>query len=211
MKALLLKDLYTIGQSMKQMAFILIFLAFAMIPSTGAAGYIFSITLICSMLTITSFAYDEQCRFPRTALTMPVTRRTVVTAKYAALLIFALGGALLGLMVGAVGEIFTGSRTGLIELLLMAELAFTLGTVVAGATLPLLYRFGAERGRMLMLLAMMIPAGLVAIAYFAVTKLGVTLSDRLVVTLIAASPLLSLAWNAVTHRISCRIFAKQDV
>ena len=70
MKSLVLKDLFNIAHNAKSMAIILLLFAAIFIPSSGAEGYLFISAILCSMMIVTTFAFDDACKWPRYALTM---------------------------------------------------------------------------------------------------------------------------------------------
>ena len=103
MKSLVLKDLFNIAHNAKSMAIILLLFAAIFIPSSGAEGYLFISAILCSMMIVTTFAFDDACKWPRYALTMPLSKRDLVRGKFAVLAIFCTVGTVLGLLLGAVG------------------------------------------------------------------------------------------------------------
>ena len=60
MKSLVLKDLYNIGHNAKSLVFMLIVLTVAIVPTSGVGGYLVMCTILCSMMTITTFTFDDQ-------------------------------------------------------------------------------------------------------------------------------------------------------
>ena len=67
MKSLVLKDLFNIGHNAKSMLFILVVFAVALIPFSGVEGYIFVCAILCSMMIVTTFSFDDSSKwqFPR--------------------------------------------------------------------------------------------------------------------------------------------------
>lgn len=75
MKSLILKDLYNIGHNEKSMLFILAVFAIALIPTSGVAGYIFACAILCSMMIVTTFSFDDNSKWARYAMIMPVSKK----------------------------------------------------------------------------------------------------------------------------------------
>ncbi len=109
------------------------------------------LVLCSSMLVLSSFAYDEQGQFDKYALTMPITRRTLVKAKYALYLILVLGGMLFGILaghgVGSIGRSSNVSQEGMTETGLAVGAVFL---IVYGILIPVIYKIGVEKARLLM-------------------------------------------------------------
>ena len=62
MKSLVLKDLFNIGHNAKSMLFILVVFAVALIPFSGVEGYIFVCAILCSMMIVTTFSFDDSSK-----------------------------------------------------------------------------------------------------------------------------------------------------
>ena len=107
MKSLLLKDLYNIGHNVKSMLVVLIFLAFAIVPTSGPIPYMVMCAVLCSMMIVTTFTFDDACGWTSYALVLPVGRSRLVLAKYAALAVFCTAGILFGLAASSLGAYMT--------------------------------------------------------------------------------------------------------
>lgn len=88
MKSLVLKDLFNIGHNAKSMLFILVVFAVALIPFSGVEGYIFVCAILCSMMIVTTFSFDDSSKWTRYAMIMPVSKKELVAGKFMVLAIF---------------------------------------------------------------------------------------------------------------------------
>ena len=107
MKALLLKDLYNIGHNARSMLVVLLFLAIAIVPTSGPVAYMVMCGVLCAMMIVTTFTFDEASGWTAYALILPVRRSRLVLAKYAALAVFCTVGVLFGLAAGSLGDYLT--------------------------------------------------------------------------------------------------------
>ena len=112
------------------------------------------LTVMVLLLPVNALAYDENCKWDAYALTMPVTRRDLALSKYLLALVgagaMALLSAVCALMMGATpDEVFST-----IGLLLAA------GLCMISIMLPLLFRFGVQKGRMVMIVVVLLPVAL---------------------------------------------------
>ena len=82
MKSLVLKDLFNIGHNAKSMLFILVVFAVALIPFSGVEGYIFVCAILCSMMIVTTFSFDDSSKWTRYAMIMPVSKKELVAGKF---------------------------------------------------------------------------------------------------------------------------------
>lgn len=215
MKSLVLKDLFNIGHNAKSMLFILVVFAVAFIPLSGVEAYIFVCAILCSMMIVTTFSFDDNSKWTRYAMVMPVSKKELVGGKFIVLVIFCAAGSLFGLVAGSIGGLIANKITldlvGIGELLFLALVSWVIALVSGSMSIPLVFKFGAERGRVLLLVSILIPVGICFGIYQLLAILGVDLTDQLVFILLCCSPLLALAWCYVMYHISYRIFAKQEL
>lgn len=215
MKSLILKDLFNIGHNAKSMLFILVVFAVALIPFSGVEGYIFVCAILCSMMIVTTFSFDDNSKWTRYAMIMPVSKKELVVGKFVVLAIFCAVGSLFGLVIGSIGGFamrkITFDFAGIGELLFLALAAWVISLIFGSMSIPLVFKFGAEKGRVLLLVSFLIPAGICFGIYQLLTILGVELTDQLVFILLCCSPILALAWCYVMYQISYRIFSRQEL
>ena len=178
-------------------------------------GYIFVCAILCSMMIVTTFSFDDSSKWTRYAMIMPVSKKELVAGKFMVLAIFCAIGSLFGLVVGSIGGLITNKITldlvGIGELLFLDLISWVIALIFGSMSIPLVFKFGAERGRVLLLVSFLIPAGICFGIYQLLTTLGIELTDQLVFILLCCSPLLALAWCYVMYQISYRIFAKQEL
>ena len=215
MKSLILKDLFNIGHNAKSMLFILVVFAVALIPFSGVEGYIFVCAILCSMMIVTTFSFDDNSKWTRYAMIMPVSKKELVVGKFVVLAIFCAVGSLFGLVIGSIGGFamrkITFDFAGIGELLFLALAAWVISLIFGSMSIPLVFKFGAEKGRVLLLVSFLIPAGICFGIYQLLAMLGVELTDQLVFILLCCSPILALAWCDVMYQISYRIFSRQEL
>lgn len=215
MKSLILKDLYNIGHNVKSMLFILVVFAVALIPTSGVAGYIFVCAILCSMMIVTTFSFDDNSKWARYAMIMPVSKKDLVAGKFIVLAIFCLVGSLFGLVVGSIAGLTIKSISfdlaGIGELLFLALTAWVVSIIYGSMSIPLVFKFGAEKGRVLLLISFLFPAALCFGIYQLFVILGIELTEHFMFALLCCSPIIALIWCYVMYQISYRIFTKQEL
>lgn len=151
MKALLRKDIYV---ARKQGAVLLgLALLFCLLPQMGMFANTYAV-LIAVMMPLSTITYDEQCKWDKYAAMLPYTPWQIVWSKYVltflCLLVGAAGILLAAGMRTAYGEgpLDTGELLGNLALLLAVLL-------MLDVALPAVYRFGSEKGRLVMILIML--------------------------------------------------------
>ena len=149
MKALLLKDTYVIWKQMK--IFLLIILVFSAIPSGFNSAFA---VIYAAMMPYTAMAYDERSKWDQMAAMMPYSTRDIVLGKYVfGWLCIAAAMVLSALFQGLLS--FLGASLSL-ALLAMSALS---GLCVLAITLPVMFRFGVEKGRLAMFLIIFLVCG----------------------------------------------------
>lgn len=195
MRALLMKDYYALCKQIR--IYLLFVLCFALVPDTNMAD--FSV-IYAGMLPFSALIYDELSKWDQLAVTMPYTRRELVLSKYV-LGYLACGIALVLCL--AISGITTalhlpiGNRFAPDETLLVAAL----GPIFVAVTLPLMYRLGAEKGRMMAILAMGVFGGCV-VGLLTVIPEELTQADTVPAAIIVAAWGLGAALNVVSIWLS---------
>ncbi len=194
------KDIATL---MKQMKFyLLMMVAFALIP--GQRMMIFALAY-SSILPFTAMAYDAQSKWDRLAAMLPYTDAQLVLSKYILGWAGVLGVTLISLLARIVAALVRDAQ---------AELAFGLQALVLGAalvltllavSLPLLYRFGVERGRMIFLLVSVAgPACVFFLADGVVDKLGQVAAGTITIAAVAIAVAANLASVSISSKLHRR-------
>ena len=195
MKALLLKDFYVLWKQMK--AFLLLILVFSALP--GSYNAIFAVTY-AALLPYSCVAYDERSKWDQLAAMMPYSTRDLVLSRYALGWIAGAGACLLSLILQG-GFAVILHRDMQIDTLIAS---FFVCIATLAITLPLIFRFGVERGRLIMFLIIFLVCGSAgALSGFAESVSGalpapVWLIVPVSLVLTAVSIPLSLRWYA--HR-----------
>lgn len=216
MKSLILKDLYNIGHNAKSMLFMLLVLAFIIIPFGGVEAYMVMSGILCSMMVITTFSFDDSSKWMKYAMVTPITKKDMVASKFIVLLIFSAIGAAAGLVIGSIGGVIVhkinlSNISGILTLLFVSLVSLVIAEIFGSMSIPLLFKFGAEKARMLSFVSFIIPAAICFGVYEVLTLFGVAFSDQSVFILLCCSPLIALAWNLVMYKISYAIFAKKEL
>lgn len=153
MKGLLLKDWYQVRTNMKTMYLSVAFVLVIWMFSTSNA-YVFPVSyaaIFLGILPVNLLTYDQSVGWVEYGRTLPVSKKTLVAEKYlVGLLCTAVSAALNGIFCGILFWMGKPLPAMPIGLLLGAGAASIL--LINGIMLPLYYRFGAEKARMLYML-----------------------------------------------------------
>ena len=150
MKALLMKDLYVLWRQMK--IFFLLIGVFAAGPSVFQNTFAI---LYAAMVPYTAFAQDESSKWNTLAVMMPYSTKEIVVSKYL------LGGIAIAAAAGItmvfqnVMKLLGGPAVGNMTL----TMAMLIAVIMVDITLPLVFRFGVEKGRMIVVFTLAMIGG----------------------------------------------------
>lgn len=170
MKGLMKYDLMQISSGLKGGFFAVYILFMAVLNVFSDTGNMFSyiIILIGAMLGISAFSYEETYHWNRYTAALPVSTRQIVLTRYLVVGIFILGGIAASLLLGAVSVIAGTMSLTVTEWMLEMVQCVLICMLYQEIMLPIMYRFGAERGRIvMMLLFILLFAALYALSTFA--------------------------------------------
>lgn len=142
MLGLLFKDLLSIAKQAKIYLFLIVI--FSIIPDASMTAFAI---VYSAMMPITALAYDDQSKWNALAVMMPYSRLELVLSKYLFGFGAMLASALLCTIVRSVLGIFNvGEPVTAADML--AKMAA--GAALICITLPFMFRFGVEKGRLLL-------------------------------------------------------------
>ena len=154
MKGLIYKDLSLIGRQGKFfIVYIVLMVAIFSGIGDGAASMSSFMAVVCFMLSINCFAYDEQNGFDKLVAASPLPPMQVVLSRYASSLLLGLLGCLLTAGVSSVVQLVKGNAA-------FNDMLFGLiGALVAALVLMaiLFPIFGVNKSRIIMLLVVFFP------------------------------------------------------
>ena len=167
-------------------------------------------SLLCIMLPVNVFSYDEQAKWDKYAAALPGGRRAVVQARYVFTLIVSVGAVVLGGAVGAAACLLdpTEGET-LWEMVLSTAAGGSVGILLNAVMLPLMFKFGVQKGRLYLALVLAILFG-AFLGGVAALASAVQEPSALILPL-AAIPVAGLLALVPSYLLSLRVFRKKDL
>ena len=153
------------------------------------------------LLPITSLSFDERSGWEKLALSMPVTRRQLVLSKY-------LLGALLSLIVAVVDALIfiaLPGRDPATSLLTCGAFLCT-GLIFLDIILPILFKVGTEKARLIMIMIVLLPVVLALLA----DRLGFSLPAGALASHGYLLPLGTVLLTLLSILISLAIYRKKE-
>ena len=215
MTGLVMKDILVMRKTLKSYAlFLCLYLLLSLLGVFDIYFVTAMINVIIMMLPIGTFSYDEVAKWDRYAMSLPLSRRRIVGARYLFALFMALMAAAFGLL--AVVLLSIVGNVVLIEALSTILTSIGVGLFITDILLPLCYKLGPERARPYLYLVVFLPL----IALFGSYKLGLLdsidlswidqLPDAGILFVFSLVPLGALAGLVVSFLSSCRIMEKKE-
>ena len=205
MKGLLLKDLLCMK---KQLLFLGVFMALYLffLLQIGNSSFLGAyIVMLCVVVTINAFAFDETSKWNTYALSLPVTRRQIVLSRYVLAVLLLLGAFTLSAVLLLVKGMMNTE-----QLLILAAVSAA-ALLLLALIIPLLYKFGTQKSRLLIFLIFMFPTGAVLLFRKLFPDIRLPEIDASGVTSLVLSALLcSVLLLALSYEISYRIFSRKE-
>lgn len=208
MKGLLLKDFYMLLS--KNLRIFLLMLAVFLGISFVDYGDIFFViypVLITGILPSNLQSYDEQSKWTSYSAALPCSRAQIVSAKYLICLLMELAILLLAILVRSVQMLVRGVFAPM-ELLTLAAGILALALTIPAVTMPFLFKFGVEKGRLLFILSIALLTGISTFASIHIMDNGLTVPSGhlLALVLLAAIALYIGSWL-----LSIAFYQKKDL
>ncbi|EGT3941478.1 TPA: ABC-2 transporter permease, partial [Clostridioides difficile] len=206
MKGLILKDLLNLKGNVK---FILLFIImFGFMSSLGDGNvnnFIGVIIVLCTTMIVSTFSYDDLNKWDSYVLTMPINRNDIVLSKYLTMLIFSFIGVLVSLIVSVTIGYFKNTLI-LNETLLINALILSISVCFGSLILPLIYKFGTERARLLMILCFLVPTLALLVFKSILENISSPISIEIILnTLVYSLPFVAILLFVISYFISSKI------
>lgn len=217
MTGLMLKDFLILRKSLR--SYLLILLVYAAIAFSGLwTADIVGVLMVVmvAMLPMNVFAYDKQAKWDTYGLALPVGRTKSVAARYCCVLLLCLFSVALTAVAGM--ALYAAGRVEEpIEFILTCVVMGLMAVLMNAIMLPLLYKFGAERARMMFygIMGLMVLVGwlilfpLGALAHLKAIEVAPTMEQMAAVPVIAA--LASVVLLALSFLLSRYFYGQKDV
>lgn len=202
MKALLLKDCYTL---MKQIKFyILMIILFAITPGSSIS----SIAMFyAAMLPITALAYDERSKWNSLALMMPYSDESIIGSKYILGYIAVAAASILSITAQiAIGLVRNSTLE--IESVFTVILVACIATIVQAFNLPFMFKFGVEKGRLAFFVLIAITTAMAVVFKNGLPGIFSSSNANIFIVMLVAV-IFTLVVNLISVSISIGIYKKR--
>lgn len=150
MRGLLVKDMrMLLGQ--KKFFLMVLFMAVVLNFSSNTTFVVYYLTFVCSFFAMSSISYDENDNGYPFIFTLPIDRNIYVREKYLFGVILNFGSWLLGLCICFIFQAVKNNLTDFTGSIAALALMIPVMLIFNSVVFPLLFKFGSEKGRIVML------------------------------------------------------------
>lgn len=209
MKGLLLKDFY-MSWKYCRMVFLMM-LVFLGVSAAGDENLFFVVypMMVASIVPTTILSYDEKSGWNLYSGALPYSRAQLVSAKYilAAVLIFAVWILSAGIQLVRAG---LGGAADLQELAFILAVLLLMGIGSSGLILPVMFKYGVEKGRFAYYLAIAVVCGGGVAFPQIIDQMKITLNveSHMVPAIMTAA---GIVLFAVSWIISVKVYEKREI
>ena len=202
MKGLILKDLITTKKNLKVVIAIIVF--YIVYSFAFKVNIISMISIVSIILTMSTFSYDEYNNWDKIAMSMPVSPKDVISAKFIITAVLSIAGGIISIICSFIYSFFGTSD-------FTESVLSTIGAVIASClvcfiSIPFFIKFGIERGKLICMICLAIAGASVYFVY----KSNILSSDMptyiIVTALIAAAVLITV----LSYIISVKIYSDKE-
>ena len=162
MKGLIIKDLCVLKNQMKTLLLVLAFFIIFSIINEDATFILFLVPFYMIMILITTFSYDEFNKWECYCNSLPLSRKEIVKAKYLLFNATSLIVLVLGILASIIVPSFIENTT--FESIYASIIGVAFGIcLVISLLIPFYYKFGSNKGRIMLFLTITILALIIGI------------------------------------------------
>ena len=216
MKGLILKDLLTLKNQMRNIMIIIIGFIILSIIMENYFYIAFIIPFYIVMLVISTFSYDELNNANTYIVALPYNRKAIVKARY----LLSLMSIITALLIGAILSFVTPLLNPNMDF--MSTFASSVATIIGvilviSLLMPCFYKFGVQKGRVILFIAIMAVSFLIGIilslfenANLKIAEFFSTLENINYLILVVGAILIILLILYISYLFSCKIFKNKE-
>ena len=218
-KGLITKDILQLKSYKKTLIiFIMIFALTSISAQDGVENMlVIMLTLGFGMFSMASFNYDEFNKADRYILTLPLTKKEVVLSKYILVICSTVMGSIIGIMLSYIVMFAMNKQMPNIEEIISVGLGGILGIgLIEAIQIPCVYKWGAEKGRIQMVIVTAIVALLAGGIIFIGEKANIQLPTNNILNIVNTFlPLIFLGLTIIiyymSYKVAYKIYDKKEI
>ena len=211
-KGLITKDILQLKSYKKTLIIFIMVFAFTSISVQDGVEnmLVIMLTLGFGMFSMASFNYDEFNKADRYILTLPLTKKEVVLSKYILVICSTVMGSIIGIMLSYIVMFAMNKQMPNIEEIISVGLGGILGIgLIEAIQIPCVYKWGAEKGRIQMVIVTALVALLAGGIIFIGEKANIQLPANNILNILNTFlPLIFIGLTIIIYYISYKVAYK---
>ncbi|WP_294360983.1 ABC-2 transporter permease [uncultured Clostridium sp.] len=201
MKGLLLKDILNLKKQGLIYIFLIALWFFIGIRNKDISYLSGLIAMVTMLIPVTAISYDEKANWERYALTMPISKDTIVISRYLLTICISLLGGVLSTIAGLLISI------NIKEVLLTNMSVISVCLLFISVAFPFIFKYGVEKARIIMVILFVIPTLLLTFA----SEFNITMpSEEVIMKFLYFLPLIVLVIIICSIEVSKMIYSKKE-
>lgn len=211
MSGLLVKEYYTLRRYLKQYILLFIFFGVLSVYLDSAIYFQAMVTMSMCMLVFTGMSYDSTAGWDKYVMTMPVSRKDVVLSKYVSCVIYAASAIVVSTVFSIIiNRIHPMEDGGLMLMTTVAATLLCLIFIIYSILLPMIFKLGVEKTRILMIAVIMIPVFAILGTAEYMPESVLDFIEQHAAIFGAAGVIMSVLIYSISYFISMSIFSKKE-
>lgn len=208
MKGLIIKEILGLRQYLRVLGFLLL--------AYGAMAYIMRTTVFIPVVNaflimicvLNSSNYDDNNRWEQFVLTLPVSKSDLVTSKYLFILLLCIASTGITLVLSlSLSLLFPASLT---TILIASVASAFAGLFLASLSMPIIYRYGTEKARCILIIIIMVPTLLLRAFSDSLNKLCLP-SAPVLVRIGSSAAAFVVVFALLSYGLSQKLFAAREL
>lgn len=218
-KGLIVKDILQLKTYKKTLIIFILIFTLTSISGKSGVGNMLAIMLALGfgMFSMASFNYDEINKADRYILALPLIKKQIVLSKYILVICSTVIGSVLGLILGFIVSLAINKQVPNIKELISVGLGGIFGIgIIEAIQIPCVYKWGAEKGRIQMVIATaaiaLLAGGIMLIGKKANIQIQI---DNIIEKISTFLPLIlivvTIAMYYISYRVSYKIYNTKEL
>lgn len=212
MLGLLRKDLFNLSGQLKFYACIPVMGLVICISQKSLSYAQIMMSILILFVPLSAFAYDEMSNFNAYALTLPVTRKNIVNAKYVLSLILVALVIILACMIAFVASVLPTDVivSDWVEYISIVVCVALIVNIINCVMLPLMFQFGSEKSRV-MLMILFFAVGIIGYLINSMNLIDLSILESISTMMFCIGVVtISIIIEAVSVLVSYRILSHKE-
>jgi ABC-type transport system involved in multi-copper enzyme maturation permease subunit len=216
MKGLIIKDFINLRKNLKIFAIFIVLYGAMAVASQDTSFFTTVFTMLCAILTLSLYSYDEMAKWDIYAITMPVSKDNIVQGKYLMMLLLTAAGALIGSLFSVMIYVMMGVGSPVNEIK-SCGIGAAIAILFYSISIPLITKLGVEKARFVLIAVYIIPFAAVILVGKAIEAGKLVLPEQITEMIVSLLKYLNILLPAtvifallISYLVSINIYRKKE-